>query len=113
MAIAINAGRREQGRPAGECQVVTDELELPRGSFFTTLAGVPVEPGDLVLFSIGRRRSVGRWLPRVGGYDWILQPGLLIVCAGASVRIVSKVIPCRPSEVCRTGRIKATPVSRN
>jgi hypothetical protein len=96
-----------------ECQVMTDALELPRGSFFVALAGVPVETGDMVLFSIGRRSSVGRWLPRIGGFDWILQPGLLIVCVGAPVRIHGKVIPIEPVKVCRTGRIKATPGSRN
>lgn len=100
-------------RAGGEYQVASDETELPRGSFFVALAGVPVRCGDLVLFRVGRRTSVGRWLPRVGGYDFILQPGLLIVCAGAPVRIVGKVIPCRPPEVCQTGRIQAAPPRRN
>jgi hypothetical protein len=100
-------------RAGGEYQVMTDTTELPRGSFFTALGGVPVESGDLVLFRIGRRSSVGRWLPGVGGLDWILQPGLLIACAGAPVRIVGKVVPCRTPEACRTGRIEATPGELN
>jgi hypothetical protein len=72
-------------------RVVSDKLELPRGSFFTTLAGVPVKTGDLALFSVGSWASVGRWYS-FAGVQWIRQPRLLIVGDSASLRIWGPVI---------------------
>jgi hypothetical protein len=85
--------RRANGLALGECQVVSRKLELPQGSFFVVLRGVPVRRGDLVYFSIGRRSSVGRWYPDVG-VQWMLQPKLRILCDGTCpLRIHGRVIP--------------------
>jgi len=103
------------GRAIGsEYLITSDKTELPRGSFFRVLTGVPVEAGDLVLFQVGRYESVGRWPPNVGGNNWIQQPGRLIACMGNTpVRIVGQAIPCPSLEVCESGRIKASPGSCN
>lgn len=86
--------RRVAHQPASrEYKVVSDRLELPRGSFFFVLSGVPVRSGDLVHFSIGQRQSVGRWF-NFGGVDYIRMPGYRINCGdGSRLRIHGQVIP--------------------
>ena len=81
--------------PAGEtCTVVTDNVELPRGTDFAVTPG-PVEFGQLAMIEIGELQTVGRYYRNVAGTDWIIQPGLLIQVTGKkSVRIVG---PVRPS----------------
>jgi hypothetical protein len=75
-----------------EFLVATDDLELPRNTSFTTICEYPYEAGALVMFRYGKRRSVGRWLPGVGGFNFILLPGDLLCFVGRVVRILGRVV---------------------
>ena len=72
--------------------VASDDLELPRNTSFTTICEYPYETGALVMFRYGKRTSVGRWLPGVGGFNIILLPGELLCFVGRVVRILGRVI---------------------
>jgi hypothetical protein len=69
--------------------VTCDKLELPRGTSFTVIPG-PVESGALVMFQMGRRRAIGRWL-NVNGFDFILLPDYLLACE-IPLRIYGRVV---------------------
>jgi hypothetical protein len=88
------------GAPEGEVGVVRkvagDSLELPRGALFYVWPA-PVRDGDLVVFKVGDKGSIGRWRPNREGGDWIVQQkrNTVIVCVGPTpVRILGHVIPC-------------------
>jgi hypothetical protein len=102
------------GRAIGsEYLITSDKAELPRGSYFTVLY-IPVGFRDLALFTIGDLPVIGRWMPDVDGFDWILVPGWRIKISGqVPVRVVGRIIPCPLLDVCASGRIKAQPGSRN
>jgi len=79
-------------------RVVSEDTELPPGLYFFTVPEHPIEGGSLLLFSIGDRCGenliVGRWIPDVAGYDWIVQPGRLIrITRDIILWIIGRVVP--------------------
>lgn len=83
-----------------EYVIATDRLELPRHTWFTTVCRYPYEFGSLVVFEIGRRRSIGRWFPNVGGFNWILLPGKLLCLIGRVIRIIGEVMVTKAIQPC-------------
>jgi len=77
-----------------EFTVVANNLELPSGARFTYQPRFPIETGALCLLSIGGLLTIGRYYHDIAGFDWIVQPGLLIQVAGKSiVEIWGQVMP--------------------
>jgi hypothetical protein len=77
-------------------ELLTDRWEsagFRRGSLFAVRRRRRLATGDLVLALVNGVRIVARWFPSVASCDWLLQPGRLIRCAGAPVRILGAVEP--------------------
>ena len=74
-------------------RIITDESELPRGSYYAL--PVPVEPGQLALIELGGKLDVvGRWYPDLNGYDWVVAPKRVIRISGNTPRrVVGLIIP--------------------
>jgi hypothetical protein len=81
---------------AGETYtVVTDKLELPRGARFNVEPG-PVESSRLAMIQIGQRATIGFYYSDIAGFDWIVQPDLMIKVTGKiPVLVVGPVAPLR------------------
>jgi hypothetical protein len=84
-------------------QVTSDQTELPRGS---RVYVIPAEPqaDQLVMFGTALRDKIwiGRWIPNVGGRNWVLQPGRLIKeSPECKFIILGVVVPCEdpPKEI--------------
>jgi hypothetical protein len=60
--------------------ITSDKTELPKGSRIYVIPVAEAQPNQLVMFgtTAGFRAGIGRWMPDVGGRNWILQPGRLI-----------------------------------
>src|SRR5262245_39462300 len=78
--------------------VVSTNLELPKGARFTYRPRLPIETGALCLLSIGNLLTIGRYYRDIAGFDWIVQPGLLIQIVGkVVVKIWGLVVPLGPA----------------
>jgi len=65
----------------GLYRIKSERTELPLGATFSVIP-VAVASGDLICTEVSGRIIVGRWLPDIAGFDWILQPGRLIRVTG-------------------------------
>lgn len=80
--------------PTAEYTVMSKSLELSRGSRFTYHCQFPYETGALCLLRIGSEKTVGRYYQGIAGFDWIIQPGLMIaIVSTVIVEILGLVVP--------------------
>src|SRR5262245_13826819 len=71
-----------------EYRVISSATELPRNTLFTTVNTYPIKDGELVLFSIDGRLTIGRWYRNIAGLNWIKQPNRWIPIIGKTVVVV-------------------------
>jgi hypothetical protein len=73
-------------------RVISSATELPRNTLFTAVNTYPIKDGELVLFSIDGRLTIGRWRRNIAGLDWIKQPNRWIPIIGKAAIVAVGVI---------------------
>jgi hypothetical protein len=77
-----------------EYVVTCDLLELPRGSTFVVLPGVPAQPGQLTLVQVFDYLIPGRFTPAVDGVAELRLPKHILELAGkCEYRVIGAIVP--------------------
>lgn len=80
---------------AGTCFLVEVRAPHAASGLFTLTGPTFAQADDLVLARINNQLLVGRYVPNVAGFDWLVQPSRLIRCARKPV-ILGRLQPWLP-----------------